>query len=126
MNILYIYTIVLLFPLLTASQQTAYITDLVAYTALAPCAYSGLSMAVQQLTSSQCLTPPPAQATCACTQYSDLVHADITSYVAESCGSAASEDWSSAGTVFEVYCADSFKTTFAGDENVVAQWNRIH
>jgi len=117
----HIYFIVIVLPLLAASQQTQYITDLDACSSLAPCASSGVSYIVQQLTYKDCPAEATALVSCACTkdQNSAAVASSISSNVAQACGTTASEDVNSALTVFSAYCASQAQVTFAGAAAVV-------
>jgi hypothetical protein len=87
----------------TVSQ---YITDLSAFSNLAPCAGLALSSGVQYLTSSLCPDAPSALASCACTknQNSLAISGWINNMVFETCGKTHTEDVTSAQAVFAGYC----------------------
>lgn len=99
--------------LLTASLlahihgQSIYdISDVPAYSSLAPCAMSAVSYNVYTLTNSLCPDGITALQSCACTKagVSGKVALTISSDALYSCGSTASEDISSAASVFAQYC----------------------
>lgn len=96
-----------------AASVSQYITDLAAYSALAPCAYLGLSNAVQDLTNALCPTGQAALASCACSKdlNSLVVTNSISSQVFDGCGSTHSADVSSAEAVFAGYCGLAAGTT---------------
>ena len=91
-----------------AATPVAYLTNIAAAaTGLAPCASSGLSYAVDSITSDCPLVAgPTAQASCACLkdQNSDIISEYIVSEVEYECSSTATEDVSSALGVFAEYC----------------------
>jgi hypothetical protein len=91
----------------TASASgIVYITDLPAFSSLAPCAAEGVSYVVQSLTNADCPAPVTALESCACTknQNAAAVASRISSMVLQDCGSTASEDVASASAVFNGYC----------------------
>ena len=92
--------------LFSAVAQIVYVTDLPAYTQLAPCAASAVSYAINSLTYKQCAQDVTALASCVCTkdQNSAAVSADISSNVLSSCGASASEDVTSAAALLRNYC----------------------
>jgi hypothetical protein len=109
--------------LVGAQPQTQYIISLEVISSLAPCASAGISQVVQQLTSSACLTPATALASCACTDpQSSAIASSIASNVREGCGTTASEDVNSALTVFSVYCAGGSQTTFPGPTATLTEY----
>ncbi|KAL2150846.1 hypothetical protein VTH82DRAFT_7409 [Thermothelomyces myriococcoides] len=107
-------------------DMTYYITDLPQYSSLAPCAASGLSYAVQSQLYSLCPAGPQALASCVC--FKDGMPSDVskalTSSVKWYCDSTATEDISSALSVFSYYCsAADGKVTPPGITNSVDQSN---
>jgi hypothetical protein len=90
-----------------AAADIVYITDLPAFSSLAPCAASAVAYAVQGLTESSCPQAVTALESCACTkdQNSAAVAASISSSVVYECGKTASEDITSASKVFNGYCS---------------------
>ncbi|KAK2057305.1 hypothetical protein LY76DRAFT_594331 [Colletotrichum caudatum] len=87
-------------------DMTYYMTALTQYSALAPCAQSGISNAIYSLTSYQCPEGPQALASCICLKdgVTNLVTSTMTSDVKYYCSSTASEDVSSALAVLDFYC----------------------
>lgn len=83
-----------------------YVTDLPAFSYLAPCAQSAVSYAIQGLTNSLCPEGPSALNSCVCTknQNSFVASSSIVSNVQYSCGSTHTEDITSAQAVFAGYC----------------------
>lgn len=105
-------------------DMTYYIMDLPEYSSLAPCAYRALSYAVQYQTYYFCPEGPKALASCAC--FKDGVASDISSIVRSSvkygCGGVATDDITSALSVFDFYCsAAKAQVTPAGITNSVEQ-----
>ncbi|KAK4249382.1 hypothetical protein C7999DRAFT_30116 [Corynascus novoguineensis] len=98
-------------------DMTYYITDLPDFSSLAPCAASGLSYAVASQTYYLCPDGPQALASCVCLKAGMTNHVlkVITSSVKWRCDSTASEDVSSAVSIFDYYCsAAEAKVTPAG------------
>lgn len=89
-----------------AASGPGYITELPAYASLASCAASGVSYAVQGLTGSRCPTEPAQLQSCACTKDSNsaAVGSSIGKEVLSYCSSTASDDVTSAASVFSIYC----------------------
>ncbi|KAK2005647.1 hypothetical protein LZ32DRAFT_623558 [Colletotrichum eremochloae] len=87
-------------------DMTYYMTALTQYSALAPCAQSGMSNAMYSLTRYQCPEGPKALASCMCLKdgVTNLVTSTMTSDVKYYCSSTASEDVSSALAVLDFYC----------------------
>ncbi|KFX96463.1 hypothetical protein V490_03347 [Pseudogymnoascus sp. VKM F-3557] len=83
-----------------------YITDLPAYSYLAPCAQSAISYAVQGMTNSKCPEGPSALNSCVCSknQNSFAASSTLVSSVQYSCGSTHTADISSAQAVLAGYC----------------------
>lgn len=110
--------------LTTAMAQSIYqIADIPIYSALAPCAMSAVSYAVNYLTNSKCPEGTAFQS-CACTKQgnSGSVRVDITSSVKYSCGATATEDLASATLVFDQYCNQaSGLSTPGGGNTAVSQ-----
>ncbi|KAK4034595.1 hypothetical protein C8A01DRAFT_38951 [Parachaetomium inaequale] len=105
-------------------DMTYYITDLPGYSSLAPCAASGLRYAVQSQSAYLCPSGPQALASCVCLKggMTNDVLKEITSSVKYQCSSTASEDVSSAVSVFNYYCsAAAAQVTAAGVSNSVEQ-----
>lgn len=89
-----------------AASGPVYITEIPAFATLAPCAASGVSYAVQGLTGSRCPTDPAQLQSCACTKDSNsaAVGSSIGKEVLSYCTSTASDDVTSAASVFAAYC----------------------
>lgn len=89
-----------------AVTVTQYITDIPAFSDLAPCAESALGNAVQGLTWSLCPGDASALASCAClkNQNSLYVSKSINDGVLGDCGTTHSADVASAEAVFAGYC----------------------
>jgi hypothetical protein len=90
-------------------QPTAlseYITELPAFSYLAPCAMSAVSYGVQSLTYDLCPADASELASCACSknQNSLAVSETLNYLIGYSCGTTHSEDMTSAQAVFEGYC----------------------
>ncbi|OBT61189.1 hypothetical protein VE03_09432 [Pseudogymnoascus sp. 23342-1-I1] len=101
-----------------------YITDLPAYSYLAPCAQSAVSYAVQGMTYTICPEGPSALNSCACTknQNSFVASSSIVDAVQSSCGSTHSADISSAQAVLAGYCMlGSGVTSFPAPSNAVGK-----
>lgn len=93
---------------------TQYITDLSAYSELAPCASGGLSYIIQGLTNSICPTGnPSALASCVCSKDQNSLAASesLGSQIRETCGSTHTEDMTSAQAVLAGYCGLANGTT---------------
>ncbi|VBB80131.1 Putative protein of unknown function [Podospora comata] len=104
--------------------MTYYVTDLPQFQTLAPCAASGLSYALQGQTRGLCPAGPKALASCACLKEGMTLELsrEITSSVKAYCRSTATEDVSSAISVYNYYCsAAENKVTAAGVTNSVDQ-----
>jgi hypothetical protein len=86
--------------------STVYITDLPAFTALAPCAAEAVSQVVNGLSFSVCPPDVTGLESCACTenQNSAQVTSDLSNSVRATCGSTATDDQFSASIVFSNYC----------------------
>ena len=80
------------------ASSIVYITDLPAFTSLAPCATSALGFAIQYLTGAKCPPGVSALQSCACSQdqNSAVLSSSISSDVLGSCGTTATEDVASA------------------------------
>ncbi|KAI2468662.1 hypothetical protein F4781DRAFT_397461 [Annulohypoxylon bovei var. microspora] len=105
-------------------DMTYYITALPDFSSLAPCAQSAVSYAVLSQTYDLCPSGPEALASCVCikSSMSGYVSNEVASDVKYSCDSTATEDVSSAGKVFEMYCsAAKGLTTLAGVTESVQQ-----
>ena len=90
-----------------AGDVTYYITDLPQFSSLAPCAGSAVSYEVLSMTRNDCPAAPEAFVSCACVkdQNSLGISSGIASLVGQYCDSTASEDISSALSVFAYYCS---------------------
>lgn len=93
----------------SAVAQIVYVTDLPAYTQLAPCAASAVTYAINSLTYKQCAPDVTGLASCVCTKDQNLaaVSTDISTNVLSNCGATASEDVSSAAALLKNYCTQS-------------------
>ncbi|KAL5353032.1 hypothetical protein ACLOAV_001061 [Pseudogymnoascus australis] len=101
-----------------------YITDLPAYSYLAPCAQSAVSYAVQGLTYTICPEGPSALNSCVCTknQNSFVASSSLVEAVQSSCGSTHKADISSAQAVLAGYCKlGSGVTSFPAPSTPVGQ-----
>jgi hypothetical protein len=89
-----------------AAADIVYVTDLPAYSSLAPCAAEAVSYHIQGLTESTCPQGVTALESCACTQDNNAasVASGIASNVLYYCSSTATEDVASASAVFSRYC----------------------
>src|SRR5271170_6336437 len=89
-------------------QQTAFITDLPAFSSLAPCASVAVTEAFNSI-SGDCPTNAALtiSASCAClkNQNSALLSTGISTQMTFRCGSTATDDVTSALNVFSAYCA---------------------
>ncbi|KAK4107977.1 hypothetical protein N656DRAFT_718965 [Canariomyces notabilis] len=98
-------------------DMTYYITDLPQFGSLAPCAANALSYVVQSQTRDLCPEGPQALASCVCIKEgmtAELLKV-LTSSVKYSCDSTATEDVSSAVSVYNYYCsAAQAQVTAAG------------
>lgn len=85
-----------------AAADIVYITDLPAFSSLAPCAQYAISYEVQGLTESACPQGVTALASCACSKNNNAasVASEIASSVLGYCSSTATEDVASASAVF--------------------------
>lgn len=97
------------------SGGSVYITDLPAYSSLAPCASSAVSYVVQALTEGDCPAGVTALESCACTKDSNsaVVSSSIASNVLYNCGATATDDITSASLVFDGYCNQGAAATTA-------------
>ncbi|KAH7028021.1 uncharacterized protein B0I36DRAFT_146374 [Microdochium trichocladiopsis] len=88
-------------------QMTYYITALPQYSALAPCAQYGVSYGVMTNTYDLCPKDPAGLASCVClkTGMPNIVSKIITSSVKYSCDSTATDDISSALSVWDYFCS---------------------
>ncbi|KAK1573880.1 uncharacterized protein LY79DRAFT_593674 [Colletotrichum navitas] len=104
-------------------DMTYYMTALTQYSALAPCAQSGISNAMYSITSYQCPEGPQALASCICLKdgVTNLVTSTMTSNVKYYCSSTASDDVSSALAVLDFYCKAARNEVVATVRESVAQ-----
>ncbi|KAK2041730.1 hypothetical protein LZ31DRAFT_633155 [Colletotrichum somersetense] len=104
-------------------DMTYYMTALTQYSALAPCAQSGISNAMYSLTSYQCPEGPQALASCICLKdgVTNLVTSTMTSDVKYYCSSTASEDVSSVLAVLDFYCKAARNEVVATVRESIAQ-----
>ncbi|KAK9415837.1 hypothetical protein SUNI508_10137 [Seiridium unicorne] len=88
-------------------DMTYYITALAEFSSLAPCAQSAVSYGVLSQSYDNCPNGPQALASCVCLKepMPSVVSSAITSDVKDSCSSTASEDISSALSVWNYYCS---------------------
>ena len=93
-------------PAANPNVVAAYVTDLPAFSYLAPCAQSAVSNVVLSMTFDKCPNGPSALNSCACTknQNSFAASSSINSAVQNSCGTTHTADISSAQAVFAGYC----------------------
>ncbi|KAH6842919.1 hypothetical protein B0I37DRAFT_418063 [Chaetomium sp. MPI-CAGE-AT-0009] len=96
------------------AAEILYVTDMPAYEALAPCAKSALLYNVQSQTYDAC---PPAVSelqSCVCTKNNNFrsISSQISASISNYCGSTASEDQSSAQSVFNAYCDPILSVSF--------------
>ncbi|KFY41720.1 hypothetical protein V494_02826 [Pseudogymnoascus sp. VKM F-4513 (FW-928)] len=91
---------------LNKNALAIFITDLPAYSYLAPCAKSALSYAVQGMSSQKCPEGPSALNSCVCTKNQNSIAASSTvnSAVQYTCGRTHTADVSSAQAVLAGYC----------------------
>ncbi|KAF8859355.1 hypothetical protein BDZ45DRAFT_742392 [Acephala macrosclerotiorum] len=93
---------------------TQYITDLSAFSDLAPCASGGLQYLIMGMTNSICPTGgPSALASCVCSKNQNSLAASesINSEIKFTCGSTHTEDITSAQAVLAGYCGLANGTT---------------
>ncbi|KAK2612502.1 hypothetical protein QQS21_001440 [Conoideocrella luteorostrata] len=97
-------------------DMTYYITALPQYKSLRACAQSAMSYAILAQTEYQCGTGPQALASCACLKSGmrGKVSSTLTSQVKGYCSSTATDDVTSAISVWEYYCS-------AAENKVVAK-----
>ena len=110
-------------PATLPTPVTLSITDLPNFSSLAPCAQSAVSYVVGRLTYDACPSGVAALQSCACTKggIPAIVQKSISSSVAYSCGTTASEDFVSASQMFNQYCSPGAKvTTKAANPNALA------
>ncbi|CZR51519.1 uncharacterized protein PAC_01396 [Phialocephala subalpina] len=105
-------------PITTAppgsNAVTQYITDLSAFSDLAPCASGGLQYLIMGMTNSVCPTGgPSALASCVCSKNQNSLAASeaINSEIKFTCGSTHTEDITSAQAVLAGYCGLANGTT---------------
>ncbi|KAG9233409.1 hypothetical protein BJ875DRAFT_535403 [Amylocarpus encephaloides] len=112
MRFLIHFELLRLASVVSSASGTVYITELPAYQSLVSCAASGVSYAVQRLTYSKCPTDPVALQSCACTKDSNsaAVGGSVAKQVQSYCDSTASEDVTSAASVFNLYCNPGLST----------------
>ncbi|KAK9769695.1 hypothetical protein SCAR479_13633 [Seiridium cardinale] len=109
-------------------DMTYYITALAEFSSLAPCAQSAVSYGVFSQSYDNCPNGPQALASCVCLKepMPSVVSSAITSDVKYSCSSTASEDISSALSVWNYYCsAAKALVTPAGVTESVQQTSAI-
>jgi hypothetical protein len=93
-------------PTPTSGAISRYITDLSAFSDLAPCAQTALSYSVQGLTNSKCPSGASILQSCACTkgQISLSISEALSTAVSYTCGSTHTADIASAQAIFAGYC----------------------
>lgn len=96
------------------AAEIVYITELEIFSSLAPCAKSALYYNVQRQSGSKCPEDATALQGCICTKNNNIadVKTGLSSSIAYSCGSMATDDHSSVGTVLSAYCNQETKLTF--------------
>ncbi|KAI0593550.1 hypothetical protein F4775DRAFT_577532 [Biscogniauxia sp. FL1348] len=109
---------------LAAAQEVVYITDLAIFTDLPPCAATAVSLNVQSQTDENCPEAVTDLQSCVCTKNNNFasISTAISSSVSFSCGSTASDDQTSAASVFSVYCNKASATTFPSPSFPVTQY----
>lgn len=103
---------------LSTATEIVYVTDLEIYTLLAPCVASAISYDVFALTysSSVCGDDETMLQSCVCSNTARFgdVYSSISTDVTYSCGTAATDDLSSASKVMDQYCnQESMTVTFS-------------
>ncbi|KAI5918145.1 hypothetical protein F4810DRAFT_603256 [Camillea tinctor] len=106
------------------AQEVVYITDLAIFTDLSPCAATAVSLNVQSQTDENCPEAVTDLQSCVCTKNNNFasISTAISSSVSFSCGSTASDDQTSAASVFSVYCNKASDTTFPAPSFPVTQY----
>ncbi|KAI1097544.1 hypothetical protein F4804DRAFT_347096 [Jackrogersella minutella] len=106
------------------AEEIVYVTDLSVFTVLAPCAAAAISENVQAQTNQNCPEAVTDLQACVCTKNNNFasISTGISKSVSYSCGSTASEDQTSAGSVFEAYCNQASITPFPTPTNAVTQY----
>ncbi|KAI1490516.1 hypothetical protein F5X96DRAFT_679049 [Biscogniauxia mediterranea] len=110
---------------LAAAQEVVYITDLAIFTDLSPCAATAVSLNVQSQTDENCPEAVTDLQSCVCTKNNNFasISTAISSSVSFSCGSTASDDQTSAASVFSVYCnKEASATAFPSPSFPVTQY----
>ncbi|CAM1505771.1 Fc.00g114080.m01.CDS01 [Cosmosporella sp. VM-42] len=100
---------------LTSAADVVYVTDLEIYTLLAPCAASAISADVFAATyTTGCGDDEKALQSCVCSSadLSKSVWSSISSDLTWSCGSSATDDFSSASQMMDLYCDQALSITF--------------
>ncbi|KAH8597797.1 hypothetical protein B0O99DRAFT_66862 [Bisporella sp. PMI_857] len=116
---------IFLFVATFVGADVVYITDLPAFSLLAPCAAYAVSYGVSSFAREGCPADVTAFESCVCTKDSNsaAISADISSSVLSSCGATASEDVASASAVLNNYCEqDKNLTPFPALTNSVTQY----
>jgi hypothetical protein len=102
---------------MATAQDIAYVTELELYSQLAPCAAYGLWANMYSVTQSaaSCGADETSLQSCVCSNTAERSSfaSEMSSSVAYSCGSTATDDMSSASRVLDKYCNPSSVITFA-------------
>ncbi|EGO54432.1 hypothetical protein NEUTE1DRAFT_103879 [Neurospora tetrasperma FGSC 2508] len=106
------------------AAQVVYITDLAIYNSLAPCAQTAISYNVQGQTRDACPAAVGELQGCVCTKNNNFaaIKSDVSKSVNYYCGSTATEDQASAGTVLSAYCSQDKLPEFPQPSVPVTQY----
>ncbi|KAI1458692.1 hypothetical protein F4805DRAFT_111110 [Annulohypoxylon moriforme] len=109
---------------LVGAEDIVYVTDLSVFTVLAPCAAAAISENVQTQTIENCPEAVTDLQSCVCTKDNNFasISSGISKSVSYSCGSTASEDQTSAASVFSAYCNQASITPFPTPTYPVTQY----
>ncbi|KAI0898839.1 hypothetical protein F4806DRAFT_315451 [Annulohypoxylon nitens] len=112
------------FAILARAEDIIYVTDLSIFTVLAPCAAAAVSENVQTQTIDNCPEAVTDLQSCVCTKANNFasISSGISKSVSYSCGSTASEDQTSAASVFSAYCNQASITPFPTPTYPVTQY----
>ncbi|KAI0888276.1 uncharacterized protein GGS22DRAFT_185654 [Annulohypoxylon maeteangense] len=109
---------------LVRAEDIVYVTDLSIFTVLAPCAATAISENVQAKTNDNCPEAVTDLQSCVCTKDNNFasISSGISKSISWGCGSTASEDQTSAASVFSAYCNQASITPFPTPTNPVTQY----
>ncbi|KAI1205500.1 uncharacterized protein F4807DRAFT_464586 [Annulohypoxylon truncatum] len=109
---------------LARAEEIVYVTDLSIFTVLAPCAAAAISENVQSQTNDNCPEAVTDLQSCVCTKDNNFasISSGISESISWSCGSTASEDQTSAASVFSAYCNQASITPFPTPTYPVTQY----